>query len=172
MTKNDLKPAEFDHYYWRYIDKLSHKTKLRESFDLGKGRVVDFFKSIPNVKHNYSYAAGKWTCKEVLQHMVDTERIFQYRCFRIARNDKTELAGFDQNIYMGTSLAQSKSMNELIAEFISIRNSSISLMNSLSDDQLKNIGIANGGKMSARAAAFTITGHEIWHMEILSEKYL
>ncbi|MFD2587443.1 DinB family protein [Croceitalea marina] len=172
MTKNDLSKTEFDQYYWRYINKLSNTIKLRESFAIGKDSVVGFFRSVPKEKHNHAYEEGKWTCKEILQHLIDTERIFQYRCFRIARNDKTELAGFDQNIYMAPSMANSKSIEELIAEFIVVRDSSISLLNSLSDADFKNTGMANGGKMSARAAAFTITGHEIWHMEIVSNKYL
>ncbi len=172
MTKKDLKPIEFDSYYWRYIDKLPEELKLRNSFELGKVAVTDVFNSIPSQKHNYSYANGKWTCKEVLQHLVDTERIFQYRCFRIARNDKTALAGFDQNTYTETSLASSKSMEQLITEFNMVRDCSISLVNGLTDKDLENIGTASGVNMSARAAAFTITGHEIWHMEILSERYL
>lgn len=172
MTKKDIVPDEFDPYYWRYIDKLSEEVHLRESFKLGKDKVEAFFNRIPLEKHTYAYAEGKWTCKEVLQHLVDTERIFQYRCFRIARNDATELAGFDQNIYMDPAQANSKSMVSLIGEFTAVRDASIALLDSLSDDDLRNIGTANNGTMSARAAAFTIPGHDIWHMEILTEKYL
>ena len=172
MTKNDLKKAEFDPYYWRYIDKLSDSLGVRESFGIGKGSVVGFFKNIPEDKHDYVYAKDKWTCKEILQHLIDAERIFQYRCFRIARNDKTALAGFDQNIYIAPSLANSKTMDGLLDEFSILRDSSISLLNSLTDEDLKKIGEANGAAMSARAAAFTITGHEIWHMEIITERYL
>ncbi|MEM6806344.1 MAG: DinB family protein, partial [Bacteroidota bacterium] len=98
--------------------------------------------------------------------------IFQYRCFRIARNDKTELAGFEQNNYIAPSSASYKTMDALIEEFSVVRESSISLLNGLHDKDFKNIGMANGGKMSARAAAFTISGHEIWHMEIISKRYL
>ena len=172
MTIKELIASEFDPYYGRYIDKLPGQVELRKSFELGKGSVVGFFNAIQKEKHNYAYDEGKWTCKEILQHLIDTERIFQYRCFRIARNDSTELAGFDQNIYVEPSLASTKGMSALVDEFMAIRNSSLSLINSLSDEDLRNIGIANGGKMSARAAAFVITGHEIWHMDIISERYL
>ncbi|WP_350293552.1 DinB family protein [uncultured Croceitalea sp.] len=172
MTRLDLNTSEYDPYYSRYVEKLPENLPLRQSFEMGKGSVVGFFKGIPEIKQDYRYAEKKWNCKEILQHLVDTERIFQYRCFRIARNDKTELAGFDQNIYNLPSMAKAKTMEELIFEFKIVRESSISLLNSLRDDDLKNIGIANGGPMSARAAAFTITGHEIWHMETIAEKYL
>ena len=172
MTTTDLQPNEFDPYYARYIDKLSPSLELRESFVEGKSHVVRFFETIPAEKLEFQYEPGKWNCKEILQHLIDTERVFQYRCFRIARNDKTELAGFDQTIYIDPSNATQKPIDNLIREFEIVRESSISLLNSLSDDDLKNIGNANNGAMSARAAAFTITGHEIWHMEIISKKYL
>ncbi|MFS4448228.1 DinB family protein [Maribacter sp. 2307UL18-2] len=172
MTTKDLRPSEFAPYYLRYIEKLPDEIHLRDSFKLGKEAVVSFFNGIPHDKHDYAYDLGKWTCKEVLQHLVDTERIFQYRLFRIARNDKTALAGFDQSIYMEPSMAKSKSMDDLLAEFTAVRNSSIILLNSLGDDELEHIGIADGSKMSARAAAFTIAGHDIWHMEIVMKKYL
>ena len=104
--------------------------------------------------------------------MIDTERIFQYRCFRIARHDKTELAGFDQNIFIEPSMASNKTIEAIVSEFIAVRDSSLSLLHSLSEMDLAQIGVANSGDMSARAAAFVITGHEIWHMEIISERYL
>ena len=172
MTKLDLTSNEFDPYFWKYIDKLSEAVFLRDSFRIGKDKVTQFFKSIPYEKHDFTYQKGKWTCKEVLQHLVDTERIFQYRCFRIARNDKTALAGYDQNEYVEPSLAQHKTMEELISEFIAVRDSSISFLKSISNESLKNVGVASNGNMSARAAAFIITGHEIWHLEILKERYL
>ncbi|WP_298903431.1 DinB family protein [uncultured Psychroserpens sp.] len=172
MTKLDLKSAEFDNYYLRYIDKLSHKTELKKGFSTGKDTLIDFFKSIPNEKLMYRYQAEKWSIKEILQHIIDTERIFMYRCFRIARQDTTPLAGFDQNVYMKPSEANLKSIEHLLNEFEINRNHSISLLNSLSNENLSFIGNSNGGAMSARAAAFTILGHDIWHMEVIKNKYL
>ncbi|MEO0507413.1 MAG: DinB family protein [Bacteroidota bacterium] len=172
MTLKMLNTSEFDPYYKRYLDKLPEDIPLRESFHLGKTQVTQFFKAIPEAKQDFRYAPEKWTPKEVLQHLIDTERIFQYRCFRIARHDKTELAGFDQNIYVEPSMASNKTIEALVSEFIAVRDSSLALLNSLSDMDLAYIGVANNGDMSARAAAFVITGHEIWHMEIISERYL
>lgn len=172
MTIKDLQPREFDPYYGQYIHKLRDDHTLIESFEAGKETMSSFFKDIPPEKHEYCYAENKWSCKEILQHLIDTERMFMYRCFRIARNDKTELAGFDQNIYVEPSRANQKTMNDLLAEFQIVRDGSISLLNSLTPNDLKNIGTANGGHMSARAAAFTITGHEIWHKDIIVDRYL
>ena len=172
MNKLDINTTEFDNYYVRYIDKLSDKTTLRKGFKTGKENVIQFFRSIPKNKLEYRYEEEKWTIKEILQHLIDTERIFMYRCFRIARNDGTALAGFDQNIYIQPSKANGKSIEELINEFEINRNNSISLLNSLTDENLCFVGNSNGGNMSARAAAFTIIGHDIWHMEVIKQRYL
>jgi uncharacterized damage-inducible protein DinB len=172
MIIKDLKETEFDSYYGRYINKLPDNVKLRKGFEIGMNTVIQFFESIPKDKLDYRYASEKWNIKEILQHLIDTERIFMYRCFRIARNDKTSLAGFDQNIYIEPSNASNKTIEVLIDEFKSVRQSSITLLDSLSDENLKLIGFSNSAAMSARAAAFTIIGHDIWHMDVIKEKYL
>lgn len=172
MTTSNLNSLEFDAYYKRYIDKLSNDTALRKGFETGKATVVDFFKRIPEEKLSYRYQPEKWSIKEVLQHMIDTERIFMYRCFRIARRDTTALKGFDQNIYVTPSKAHEKSIESLLNEFIVNRNNSIVLLDSLSDEDLAFIGTASENAMSARAAAFTVLGHDIWHMDVITDKYL
>lgn len=172
MIKSELQPHEYDIYYQRYLDKLDNAVSLRSGFEEGKKNVITFFKSIPEDKLHYRYQPEKWTIKEILQHLIDTERIFMYRCFRIARKDTTPLAGFDQNIYISPSKANDKSLDDLLNEFLMNRNNSIALLTSLSDENLSFIGDANGGGMSARAASFTIIGHDIWHMEIIEDRYL
>ncbi|AXT50426.1 DinB family protein [Aquimarina sp. BL5] len=172
MKITDLDAKEYDQYYGRYINKLSTEIELIAGFREGMKNVVQFFEGIPDTKISYRYEAGKWNVMEIFQHLIDTERIFMYRCFRIARNDKTSLAGFDQNIYIEPSGANQKSIDSLINEFKIVRQSSILFLESITKDQLKYIGNANGGGMSARAAAFTIIGHETWHMDIINERYL
>ncbi|MDT7833240.1 DinB family protein [Flavobacteriaceae bacterium S356] len=172
MIKSELTSEEFDIYYKRYLDKLDTNTSLRNGFKEGQKNLVTFFKSIPKEKGTYRYQTDKWSIREILQHLIDTERIFMYRCFRIARKDTTPLAGFDQNIYITPSGANEKSLDDLLNEFIINRNNSIALLNSLTDTNLQFIGNSNGGEMSARAAAFTIIGHDIWHMDVIKERYL
>jgi uncharacterized damage-inducible protein DinB len=172
MLKSELKPAEFDSYYQRYIDKIADTVSLRNGFDEGKKALINFFTAIPKEKLNYRYQPEKWSIKEILQHLIDTERVFMYRCFRIARMDSTPLAGYDQNIYIMPSGANEKSLEDLLNEFIINRNNSIALLQNLTDDHLKFIGNANGGAMSARAAAFTIIGHDRWHMQVIKERYI
>ncbi len=172
MTNSTLTNSEFDPYYDRYIKKLSPHTELLAGFKAGLISTINFFQSIPSSKHSYAYGKGKWTIKEVLQHLIDTERIFIHRCFRIARRDSTPIPEFNQEIYNRPSGANKKEMENLILEYKSGRNNSITLLNSLSDDDLKFIGVANHNAMSARAAAFTVIGHELWHIEIIKERYL
>lgn len=172
MTVNDLHASEFDLYYKRYIDKLDPDLDLRKGFGIGKKEVINFFKKIPEDKQLFRYAPEKWSIKEILQHLIDTERIFMYRCFRIARRDDTPLAGFDQNTYIKPSGADEKPMEFLFNEYLLNRNNSMALLNSIQDEHLSFIGNASGAAMSARAAAFTIIGHDIWHMDVIKEKYL
>ena len=172
MTPESLSEKEFDPYYGRYINKLDANTDLVEGFESGLGRVSRFFSNVAPEKQLSQYAPGKWTIKEVLQHLIDTERIFMYRCFRIARRDTQALAGYNQEIYVAPSGANDKSMESLVTEFRIGRDHSIALLKSLSEDDLSFIGTASGNPMSARAAAFTIIGHDIWHMDIIQEKYL
>ncbi len=172
MKVSDLNPNEFNEYYGRYLDKLPSETSLIDGYEIGKENVIDFFENIPVEKLDYKYAPEKWSVKEVFQHLIDTERVFIYRCLRIARNDKTPLAGFDQNIYIEPSGASNKSINDLLNEFKVNRDNSITLLKSLTDDNLKFIGNASDFDLSARAAAFIIPGHDIWHIEIVKERYL
>jgi uncharacterized damage-inducible protein DinB len=172
MTVQDLSEKEFHSYYGRYIYKIDESVNLREGFEIGNQSVAHFFSSIPSEKHLFRYERDKWTIKQVLQHLIDTERVFMYRCFRIARRDLTPLAGFDQNIYMDPANANEKSMDELLVEFQTGRLQSITMLKSFSDEDLAFVGDANGSEMSARAAAFTVIGHDVWHMEIIKSKYL
>ena len=172
MIIQEIQSNEYDHYYGRYIKMLSQNLGLIEGFESGASTLLHFIHHLPSEKLNFRYAKGKWSIKEVLQHLIDTERIFIYRCFRIARHDQTSLAGFDQNIYIDPAKASQKSLKVLSKEYECVRAASISLLGSLSDDDLKCIGHANQTPMSARAAAAVIIGHEIWHMEIIKKRYL
>ena len=172
MKVSELSTLEFNPFYATYINKVSNETTLIEAFKKGQVQVVNFFKSIPEDRLEYRYQPGKWSIKEVFQHIIDNERVFMYRCFRMARLDKTPLAGYEQNDYIDPSHANNKSINDLIEEYQSVRHSFILLLKSLNDSDLKFIGNASGNAMSSRAAAFITIGHEIHHLEVLKERYL
>lgn len=172
MKSTDLSTSEYNLYYETYISKVSDENTLIEGFKDGQIQVVEFFKSIPEDKLGYRYASDKWSIKEVFQHIIDTERVFMYRCFRIARHDKTPLAGYEQDDYIKPSNAEKKSIEDLIEEYRAIRLNSIILLKSLNEEDLKVIGHASGNNMSARAAAFIILGHEIHHIGVIKARYL
>ena len=144
MTKQELHQEEYNEYYARYIDKVSSTADLKTGFEKDKKMIIDFFSSLPKEKLTYRYQPEKWSVKEILQHIIDTERIFMYRLLRIARKDTTALAGFDQDIFIEPSQADTKTLEELLHEFTSTRLYSINLINSISNVNLKNMGKGQG----------------------------
>lgn len=172
MKVTDLQPSEYNLFYATYISKVDKEMSLLKGFKKGRKHVSTFFKNLPDDKLLYRYEEGKWSIKEVFQHIIDTERVFIYRCFRIARRDKTPLMGFEQDDYIAPSNADSKSISDLLKEYKSVRKNSIMVIKSLNETDLNFIGNASGSHMSARATAFIILGHERHHIEVLKERYL
>lgn len=128
--------------------------------------------SIPEEKGDYAYAEGKWTIKGVLSHVVDTERIFQYRALRLSRHDSTPIAGFEQDDYDAHSNLENRSLKSIIEEFKLVREHSLSLLLTMSDNQLDFVGEAGGSPLSARSAFWLMVGHPKHHEKILKERYL
>lgn len=172
MKVTDLNNSEYNSYYETYVSKVSKDIRLLDGFIEAERYVVDFFKSISDNKLEYRYATGKWSIKEILQHIIDTERVFMYRCFRIARHDKTPLAGFEQDDFINPSKADKKSLDDLLEEYKVGRQNFIVLLKNLNETDLKFMGHASGSPLSARAAAFIILGHEIHHIEVIKARYL
>lgn len=172
MKVTDLNNSEYNSYYETYVSKVSKDIRLLDGFIEAERYVVDFFKSIPESKLEYRYATGKWSIKEILQHIIDAERVFIYRCFRIARRDNTPLAGFEQDDFVTPSKADNKSLDDLLEEYKVGRQNFIVLLKNLNETDLKFIGHASGSPLSARAAAFIILGHEIHHIEVIKARYL
>ena len=171
MTKEHLNPDEYNSYYQRYIDKttgLTLKQGLKESGDA----TISFLESIPDNKLDFRYDADKWTIKEIIQHLIDTERIFMYRALRIARRDDTALPGFDQDDFAHNSRANERSIIDLMNDYKAVRLSSLILYDSFNEEELILKGTASDSPISVRALAFITMGHELHHCEIIKEKYL
>lgn len=117
------------------------------------------------------YASGKWTVKDILQHMIDTERVFAYRALHFARNDKTELPGMDQEIFAAHTQASQREVEDLLHEFSVVRESTILLFRSFDDEMLLRAGVCYGKRTTVLALGFTIVGHALHHMRILKERY-
>ena len=168
-----MKPTTSIHgaFYKNYTDLVA-QTSLSDALLNSVSNSFDFWNSIPEEKGNYRYAEGKWSIKELLQHIIDTERIFSYRALAIARGEQTPLPGYDENQYADNCLADSRLLQEMIDEFVLVRKSSIALFKSFNESVLDNLGNASGSNLSVRAAGFIIVGHEIHHMNVVKERYL
>ena len=120
----------------------------------------------------FRYAAGKWSIKESLVHMIDTERIFAYRALRISRNDQTPLPGFEQDDYVPNSGADARTLASILREYDTVRAATLSLFDSFTPDVYERTGLASGGPLSIRALAHIIPGHEAHHINLFRERYL
>lgn len=171
MTKDQLNKNEFSPYYQAYIDKAGD-LELITGLDKNGEEMLSFLESISEDKYDYAYAEGKWTIKEVIQHIIDTERIFTYRALSFARKDKTPLPGYEQDDYAVTSNANKRSKLSLLNEYKALRLSTLSLYESFSQEMLLEIGNASNSDMSVRATGFILIGHENHHCQIIKERYL
>jgi arsenate reductase-like glutaredoxin family protein len=132
----------------------------------------EFLNDIPKSKRNYRYAEDKWTIKELLQHIIDTERIFNYRALCFARKDATPLPGFEENDYAVNSKAEQRKWKDLVKEFEAVRRSTEILFDSFDEEQLETAGTANGKSYYVLAIGFVIAGHANHHIKVVKEKYL
>ncbi len=135
--------------------------------------IDDFLADIPEKKYDYAYAEGKWTVKEVISHLIDTERVMTYRAMRIARADQTDLPSFDQNAIVANTPIAKYSYSDLVDELVMLRQANLFFFKSLSDEDMKNKkGMVNGATVSAGALLFIIYGHIEHHFNILKQLYL
>jgi len=131
----------------------------------------EFFRTLPEQVLSTPHRPGEWTVKEILQHISDDERIYAYRTLRFARNDLTELPPFDQEVVAAHSGANDRSLSGLLHEYVTVRESTLSLFDGLPSEALTRIGTANGNQMSVRAAAWHIAGHELHHIVSIRTNY-
>jgi len=158
--------------YFHYYFDLVQTNDLNYELQKNKQATIDFIQSIPLGKEDYAYQKGKWTIKEVIRHIVDTERVFAYRAFRFSRFDSTELAGFDENHYINNVKDINFDINDLLSEFVNLRSSTVNLFETMTDQMLDFKGTANNNKVSARALGFMIIGHNLHHCNFVSTHYL
>ncbi len=164
-------PSESVSYYKHYINSNTDSDVLKSLADQIL-QVKKLFGGVKPENQNYRYAKDKWSIKELLGHINDAERIFGYRALRIARKDKTHLAGFEENHYVKNGFYDQRSMSSLLAEFTALRKANIELFKSLDEERLAYKGTANGSTVSVRALAYIISGHTIHHLGVLKERYL
>ena len=159
MKSNQLPVNEYAKYYADYIRVLEN-VELIEELEICIHDFIKFVQNIPMDKFSYRYAEGKWTIKDIIQHLIDAERIFSYRALRISRNDKTPLPGFEEDDYVSNTNANERSIQGLLEELAAVRQSTLFLFKSFSSEQLERIGIASNAEVSVRAIGFIIIGHQ------------
>jgi uncharacterized damage-inducible protein DinB len=162
---------EYAPYYGTYIGKVGDGDIVRAL--AGQiGETLALLESIPESQAGHRYAEGKWSIRELVGHVCDTERIFTYRALRFARGDETPLPGFDENAYAAAARHDQRSLAGLADELDAIRRATVAFFDGLHPEQWVRRGVANGKTMSVRALAWVAAGHERHHVEILRSRYL
>jgi hypothetical protein len=163
--------SEYPEYYKPYVDLVPEGellTLLKENLV----KTIELFESLSEASGHFRYAEDKWSIKEVLGHMADTERIMSYRLLRIGRGDQTALAGFNENEYVEGSQINKLPIKKILEDFIAIRKATLTLFQNMPEEAWANIGFANNTDVTARAIGYIIAGHALHHFKIINDRYL
>jgi len=163
--------GEYAEFYGKYV-ALVPGTDVLGALEAQRLVMAQLLGARSEREGNFRYAPGKWTVKEVVGHVADSERIFAYRALRFARGDRTPLAGFEQDDYVKNGGFSERTLADLAEEFSDVRNATIALLSGLDEEAWQKRGIANSKEITVRALAYVIAGHELHHRRILEEKYL
>jgi hypothetical protein len=158
-------------YYENYIP-LVNEENILEALSKDLFKTKNMLLEIPFEKENFAYAENKWTVKEVVNHIIDTERIFAYRALRFARKDSRVNLSFEQDDYVKNAELANRSLKDLVDEFESVRNATISLFKSFTINTLLLKGEVAAGPVTVLALGFALCGHNIHHLNVIKEKYL
>ena len=163
--------GEYAPYYDRYISLVPGNNVLA-ALDEQRRQMLLLLSGSTEADGDLRYAPDKWSLKEVLGHVNDTERIMSYRALRIARNDATPIEGFEQDDYVRNAPFGQRPLSDLIEDYIAVRRASVSLFRNLDEAAWARRGVAAGNAVTVRALAYIIAGHELHHRRIIEEKYL
>ena len=162
---------EYAPFYEGYIKDVIGNDPFR-NLENQYQEIQSILQSLPEEEANFAYTEGKWTIKEVLGHMIDTERIMDYRALCISRKDKQSLPGFEQDDYVQEANFKERTITNLLEDYRIVRKSTISLFKNFTENMLNQRGVANDKEVTVLALLYIITGHEMHHLKILKEKYL
>lgn len=164
-------PTTYPEYFKKYVD-LVPEDDLLTGLTNQLPVIKDLLNGISEEQSTYAYEDGKWTLKELLQHMIDAERVFNYRALCIARKETVSLPGFDENDYAQNSNANNRNWQNLVEEFLAVRNSTQFLYESFTDEALNSSGISNNNPISVNSLGFITLGHFYHHKKVIEERYL
>lgn len=163
--------TEFQKYVQRYLDLIPSENWLEE-LKISGAQTLAIYEKLSEENWNFAYAEEKWTLKELLQHLIDAERIFVYRALRFSRNDQTELAGWDEELYAKEYFLNDVFSKNLLGEFDFLRKSNVHFFGNLKEEFLSRKGVANGNEISVEMIGKLIVCHNIHHLNIIRERYL
>lgn len=169
MPRPDL--TRVPEFYHNYINQVP-ENDLMEAFRKESSSFINFFEAITPSKYDYRYAEGKWTIKEVLQHIIDAERVFIYRALCFARKDATPLPSFDEDMFAKNAKTSSRNWNDLLEEFKAVRRSSEFLFASFDKEQLESAGTASNHSNYVLGMGYIVIGHSVHHKNVVKERYL
>jgi uncharacterized damage-inducible protein DinB len=171
MNSSQLSENEYSGGFANYV-KEAGNVNLIEELEISLHNFIRFVQNIPMDKFDYRYAEGKWTIKDIIQHIMDCERIFAYRALRFSRNDQTPLPSFEEDDYANSTDSNGRSIQDLLTELSALRHSNLLFYKSLTEEQLKRTGTASNNQISVRALGFVIIGHQKHHQNVFQERYL
>ncbi|MGY5846683.1 DinB family protein [Salegentibacter sp. HM20] len=172
MKVTDISSSDYHEFYGNYISKIPNDKDLLQLMELNRKEMLNFLKNLPEEKLLHRYKPEKWSIAELIQHLIDVERIFQYRALSIAREDKISLPGFDHDAYVPASKANRRKLADFIGEFELVRDSGIALFNSFDESMLKERGNMNNAPATTAAIGFIIVGHCMHHLQVIKDRYL
>jgi uncharacterized damage-inducible protein DinB len=161
---------DYKEFYHTYVS-LVPENDILEAFSNQTTVTLQFLDAIPEDKLDYAYATGKWTVRQVLQHLTDAERIFAYRALSIARKDPNPLPGFDENEYAEVARVEHRDWMDMIEEFQMVRLASEHLFRSLNEDELQRKGMASNAPITVLSIGYIIVGHAMHHQRVMKERY-
>jgi len=164
-------PGEYDPYYNRYISLVS-TTNINQTLERQISDTRALLSGLTEREGDFCYAPNKWSTKQVLGHLIDSERIFAYRALRVARGDRTPIEGFEQDDYVRNGPFVRSHLADLIEEFSAVRQSTVYFFRDLDVEAWTRRGVANNCEISVRALAYIVAGHELHHRKILAERYV
>ena len=167
------KPSDGDYgpFYAPYLELLPDDGQLLEHLEVNLAETAEFVRDFSAEDLGRPHAPGEWTIKEILVHLIDTERVFTYRALRFARGDATPLPGFDQDAYVPVSQANQRTLEDILEEFASVRAATLTFARSLQSEALARAGTASGARLTVNAALWIIAGHELHHLASIRENY-
>jgi hypothetical protein len=169
ITKPEL--AEYRGYFEQYVNLVGEQEVL-QLLEKQQQHLPALLSPLTEERAEQPYAEGKWTIKELLGHMVDTERVLGYRALCFSRNEQQPLPGFDENNYVASANFNQRTLPDLLAEYGVVRQATLALFRGMSPEMLARQGNANNNRLSVRALAYVIAGHELHHLHLLRTRYL